>query len=350
MNIQPLTTQQVAEIVGGDVQGDPTLVVTGFSPMDRASATDLIFADRKHANAVAASSAGAAIVEGKPDTANITLIRVKSVDVAVADLLEYLAPDEDMPLAGFHPSAVIAADAEVADDVAVGPNVTVGSRSIIGSHSVLCAGVSIAADVTIGEDTILFQGVVVRERCSIGSRVRIGPNSVIGYDGFGYIQSNDGGLRRVRHIPGVVIEDDVDLGACVCVDRGKLVATRIGTGSKVDNQVQIAHSVEIGQHCILVAQCGIAGSARLGRGVQIGGKAGVKQNTAIGDKAKLAAYSATMRDVPAGETYTWIPALPHRKALRVIHATHMLPDLMERVKRLEKECLATPPNGNLSAK
>jgi UDP-3-O-[3-hydroxymyristoyl] glucosamine N-acyltransferase len=212
--------------------------------------------------------------------------------------------------------------------------VAIGPGAAIADKVVICANATIGRDVEIGEKTVIFEGTVIKSRCRIGRRVRIGPNCVVGFDGFGYYQA-DGKHNLIAHIGNVVIEDDVDLGACVCVDRAKFGSTRVGEGTKVDNLVQIAHNVQIGKHCILVGQCGIAGSTRVGNYVVIGGNAGVRDNITIGDGAKLAAYSATPNNVPAGESVGGAPSRPMSKMRRITAAEAKLPELVKRVRALE---------------
>ncbi|MGB2822949.1 MAG: UDP-3-O-(3-hydroxymyristoyl)glucosamine N-acyltransferase, partial [Phycisphaerae bacterium] len=174
----------------------------------------------------------------------------------------------------------------------------------------------------------------VRAASRIGSRVRIGPNSVIGYDGFGY-RTIDGVHHRIPHIGNVVIEDDVEIGACTCVDRAKFGSTRIGAGAKIDNLVMVAHNCQIGPGSILVGQAGIAGSVRLGRYVVLGGHSGLRDNITVGDGAQVAAYSGVSGDVPAGGKVAGTPARPAKEALRIFQCWPRLPELLKRVKKLE---------------
>ena len=227
----------------------------------------------------------------------------------------------------------------------MGPFCVVGAAAKVGDRSVLCAGVCLGAGVVIGEDSVLFEGVVVRPRCIVGRRVRIGPHSVIGHDGFGYYTA--GGVhRRIPHAGTVIIEDDVELGACTCVDRAKFGATRIGAGTKIDNLVQIAHSVRIGPGCLLAALCGVAGSTRLGTHVVFGGHVGIRDNVSIGSGVTCAAYTAVANDVPDGQTLFGIPALPAREKFRQISYTSRLAALFQRVDELERRLrqLESPKN------
>ncbi len=335
MTSEPLTLRRVAEIVEGTVEGDESVVVEAIAALDQAGPSDLTFADAKHAAGLAGSEAGAAIVEGAHgESAGMPLIRVDDVQAAVFKLLRGLAEPEDLPPIGTDASAAIAAGAEIGRDVAVGPGVVVRDGAKIGDRCVLCANVFVGRDVTVGTDTVLAEGVVVRAASRVGSRVRIGPNSVIGYDGFGY-QTIDGVHHHIPHIGNVVIEDDVEIGACTCVDRAKFGSTRIGAGAKIDNLVMIAHNCQVGAGSILAGQAGIAGSTKLGRYVVLGGHAGLRDNITVGDGAQVAAYCGVSGDVPAGEKVAGIPARPAREALRIFQSWPRLPDLLKRVRKLE---------------
>ncbi|HUT59678.1 MAG TPA: UDP-3-O-(3-hydroxymyristoyl)glucosamine N-acyltransferase [Phycisphaerae bacterium] len=335
MKKQQFTVRTVAEWVGGKVEGDGSLALEGIAPVESAGPKDLTFAaDDKRVARLAESKAAAAIVGREPASASMTLIRVDAVQPAVANLLGHLAGPEDLPAPGRHPTAIIAPDAEVAAEVAVGPYVVVGSGAKIGAGSALCAGVYVGPGVEIGERAVLGPNVVIRDGCRIGNGVRIGPNSVIGQDGFGY-HFSDGVHHKVPHVGTVVIEDDVELGACVCVDRAKFGATRIGAGTKIDNLVQVAHNVQVGRGCLFAALVGIAGSATLGDYVVLGGHAGVRDNVDIGSGVQASAYAAIASNVADGEQVGGIPAGPARQQKRVVLATLKLPELLKRVKELE---------------
>ena len=340
MNEMHMTVRAIADVVGGVVEGGPDVPITGVAAIDVAGPGDVTFAiDARRVAALAKCGAGAAIVGRDASPAEMPLIRVTDVNTAVAALLAHLAPAEDLPPVGVHPRACIAEDAQLGPDVAVGPGVTVGPRVKIGPRSVLCANVSVCADVVLGEETVLFDGAVVRHGCLVGNRVRIGPNSVIGFEGFGYYHA-DGVHHRIPHVGAVIIADDVDIGACTCVDRGKFEPTRIGAGTKLDNLVQIGHSVQVGRHCLMAGQVGVAGSTRLGDGVVIGGSAGLRDNIVLGDGVQCAAFSAVAGNVLPGQAVAGAPAVPARDAYRMMMAQARLPGLIKRVRSLESRLKA----------
>ncbi len=334
---QTMTVGEVADWIGATVEGDDRCRLTGLASIAEAGSDELTFAtDRHHLAQLSLCRAAAVIVPADATVVcDAVVLRVAHVPAAVAELLKRLAGPEDLPPAGVHPSAVVSDEAELADGVAVGPLAVISAGARIASGAVVSARAYIGSDVEIGERTVLAEGVVVRQSCRIGRRCRIGPNSVIGYDGFGYY-TTEGTHHRIVHAGTVVIEDDVDLGACVCVDRAKFSRTRIGAGTKVDNLVQIAHNVDIGPGSIVVAQVGIAGSTRLGHHVVLGGAASIRDNIEVGDLAQVAGRAGVMRDVPAGQTVAGTPAYEGKQFFRMIRALEQLPELLRDVRQLRK--------------
>jgi UDP-3-O-[3-hydroxymyristoyl] glucosamine N-acyltransferase len=277
-------------------------------------------------------------------SSNKTVFRVEDVEEAIADVLSLFAPPVQRPQPGKDRSAKVAASAQVGAECALGPNVVIGNNARLGSRVALHAGVVIGDDVSIGDDCEIYPNVVIRERVSIGQRVIIHAGSVIGSDGFGYRW--DGKKHaKVPQIGTVLIEDDVEIGSCVCIDRAKFGATRIGFGTKIDNLVQIAHNVQIGPHSIIVGQTGIAGSAILGTGVVLGGQTAVRDHITIGDGAMVAARSAIANNVPAKTTISGMPALPHRQSLREQAALRRLPELIVQVRKMQEELEALKKQG-----
>ncbi len=335
MNEKVLTVRTLARHLEANVVGDETVEIHSPAGLDCAGQGQVTFAlDERRARQLNNCNASAAVVPASVGTASMALLQVENPQRAWAQVLHLFADPAPQPPAGVHRLACVDDEALLAQDVSVGPYCVVGPGTRIGQGSVLHAGVIVESDARIGRDCILHSGAIVRRRCRLGDRVEVGPNSVIGHDGFGYY-FHEGAHRKIDHIGNVVIEDDVELGACVCVDRAKFGSTRVGAGSKVDNLVQIAHNVEIGAGSILVGQCGIAGSARLGTYVTVGGSAGVRDNIRIGDRAKLAAYSAAAQDIPEGQTYAGTPAGPASEVFRQHMALQKLPELRKRLKKLE---------------
>ncbi|MFP4105021.1 MAG: UDP-3-O-(3-hydroxymyristoyl)glucosamine N-acyltransferase [Phycisphaerae bacterium] len=332
------TVGSIAAHVGGRLEGDASVEVDGIAPIEQAGPTDLTFAaNAKYARQLDSSSAGAAIVG--PDvgevSADMPVIRVDRIEPVVAGILEMIGEPCDLPAEGIDASARIDPSADIADAVRIGPNVIVGANVTIGRGSMLQAGVCVNAGCRIGEECLLSENVVLKAGTQIGSHVRIGPGSVLGWDGFGYYHA-DGVHHRYPHVGKVVVEDHVDIGANVCIDRAKFGITRIGAGTKIDNLVQIAHNVDIGKACILVGQCGVAGSVKLGNGVMLGGACGIRDHLSMGDGSALAGLSALARDVEPGEKLAGMPAVPFRDFMKLGKAQAKLPALVKTVRKLEE--------------
>jgi len=237
---------------------------------------------------------------------------------------------------GIHPTAIVASSAQVDPTAHIGPFCVVGEKVRIGRECVLQATDHVGANCQLGEETKLFPNVTLYSRTEVGSRVRIHSGAVIGADGFGYVL--DGGLhRKVPQIGNVIIRDEVEIGANVTIDRGALGPTIIGQGSKIDNLVQIAHNVTLGEHCLVVSQAGIAGSTKLGNYVVLGGQVGLAGHLKIGNRVSIAAQSGVMHNIPDGEKWFGYPAQPDRQTKRQMIALQQLPELLKRVAELEKK-------------
>jgi UDP-3-O-[3-hydroxymyristoyl] glucosamine N-acyltransferase len=331
----PFTTAEIAKLIGGEVVGDANAVLKNFAPAEKAQSGDLTFAENEDYFARAEQSAATAIIADKRfSSAKKILIRVPNARIAFAKVLALFFPEKKFP-AGIHPTAIVAASAKIDSSAHVGPHCVVSERVKIGTNSVLQAGNFVGDDCKLGDDVNLFPNVTIYPRAEIGNRVRIHANSVIGSDGFGYVQ--DGGVhRKIPQIGNVVIGDDVEIGAGVTIDRGALGSTVIGGGTKIDNLVQIAHNVEIGEGCLLVAQAGIAGSSKLGNNAVLAGQVGIAGHLKIGNQVTVAAQSGVMHDIPDGEKWFGYPAQPDRDIKRQIIALRQLPELFKRVAELEK--------------
>ena len=332
----PFTTTEIAKLVGGEVVGDGNAVLKSFAPAESAQSGDLTFAENEDYFARAERSAATAIIADKRfSSSKKILIQVPNARIAFAKVLALFFPEQKFT-AGIHPSAVIANSAQVDSSAHIGPHCVVGGRVKIGARSVLQAGNFVGDDSQFGEDVNLFPNVTIYPRTQIGDRVRIHANSVIGSDGYGYVQ--DGGVhRKIPQIGNVVVGDDVEIGAGVTIDRGALGPTIIGKGTKIDNLVQIAHNVEIGEHCLLCAQVGIAGSVKVGNYVVMGGQVGIASHLKIGHRVTIASRAGVMHNIPDGEKWLGAPAQPDREMKRQFIAVQHLPELFKRVAELEKK-------------
>lgn len=329
------TAAQLAQQLDGEITGDSSVELTGFTTPDRAKAGDLLFAENElYFAAAEASAASAILVPQQFSASKKTLIRVKNPRVAYARVLPLFFPEPQLA-AGVHPTAVVAKSAQVDPSAHIGPHCVVGERVKVGARTALLGGNHVGDDSQLGEDTRLFPNVVVYARSQIGNRVRIHAGSVIGSDGYGYVFDN-GQHRKVLQLGNVVIHDDVEIGSNTSIDRAALGSTVIGRGSKIDNLVQIAHNVVVGEGCLIIAQVGIAGSTKLGNFVVLAGQAGLAGHLKIGNQVTVAAQSGVMNDIPDRDKWLGSPACPDKEAKRQYIAVRRLPDLLHRVAELEK--------------
>ncbi len=330
---------EIQEAVGGVLHGAGDTSLSGASSLEDAGPQDLCFiaADR-FVEAATRSSAGAFIVgQHLPALARPQLV-VANPAYAFAQTVErFFAPQPNRR--GIASQLASGTDVRIGPDATIWPNVTLGDRVTLGARVTLYPGVFIGDDATVGDDTVLFPNVAVMDRCRIGNRVRIHGGTVIGSDGFGYVQ-HEGRHHKVPQIGIVVVEDDVEIGANAAVDRATFGQTVIKRGTKIDNLVQVAHNVTVGEHSILVAQVGIAGSTQLGHHVVLGGQAGVGDHLTIGDGAMVAARSGVSKHVPAGEIVSGNPAIPHMTSLRAHSLFPSLPELKQQVRDLERRLAA----------
>jgi len=332
----PFTIAEIARLLAGEVVGDAAAVLTGFATAEAAQPGDLTFAETDDYFAAAEKSAARAIIAGRTavSTKKI-LIRVANPRIAFAQAMAAFFPEPKFA-AGIHPSAVIAKSAQIDPTAHIGPHCTIGERVQLGANVVLQAGNFIGDDSVLGEATNLFPHVTLYPRTQTGQRVRIHAGTVIGADGYGYVL-DQGVHRKIPQVGNVVIGDDVEIGANVTVDRGALGSTVIGKGTKIDNLVQIAHNVQIGEHCIVIAQVGIAGSTKLGNYVILAGQSGVGGHLHIGNQVIVGAQAGVMTDIPDGGKWLGSPAQPDKEFKRQVIAQRHLPGLLKKIAAWEKK-------------
>lgn len=338
----PFTAAEIAGQLQGEVVGDGSITLNGFAPAASAKAGDLTFAENEKHFAVAEQSAASAIItEGKFTSPGKVLIRVRNARVAFAKALTLFFPEPTFA-SGVHPTAVVAATAQVDPSAHIGPHCVVGERTRVGARAVLQGGNHIGADCRLGDDSNLFPNVTLYPRTELGRRVRVHSGSVIGSDGYGYVL-DEGAHRKIPQVGSVIIGDDVEIGACVTIDRGALGPTVIGKGTKIDNLVQIAHNVQIGEHSIIVGQVGIAGSTTVGNYVVLAGQVGIGGHLKIGNQVVVGAKAGVMTDIPDGQKWLGAPAQPDRLIKRQMIAIQHLPELLRRMSALEKKLGLTAP-------
>jgi UDP-3-O-[3-hydroxymyristoyl] glucosamine N-acyltransferase len=337
------TAGSIAASLSARLVGNPALVIDNLESMDRAGHRTLTFIrDAQYAADWPATKAAAALVtEGIEvpghDAAARALLFVPDADLALAKVLELFAPKAEPPAPGIHPSAVVDAAARIDGSASIGPSCTVGPGTVIDAGAVLIANVSVGRDARIGRGTVLHPMVMVGDRCRVGAACIIHGGVIIGADGFGYRPDPAGkGLVKIPHIGHVEIGDAVEVGANSCIDRAKFGATVIGSGTKIDNLVQVAHNCRVGRACLICGTVSLAGSAEVGDGVIIAGGVGVGDHRRIGSGARVGARSSVLNDIPAGETWLGEPALPSRQAAANYAAFRNLSDLARTVKKLQK--------------
>lgn len=336
-----LTLSELARLVDGDiVRGGPDLLIEGIAALDEAGAAELSFlGNEKYRAQYLATRAGAVIVprgvtEG-PETSALIAADNPSFAFGLA-VKHFVAATARVFTPGIHPRAIVDESAKLDPaKVRIHAGAVVMAGAEIGDGSEVGPNTVVGEDVKVGRDCLIYANVTIRERCLVGDRVILQPGVVIGSDGYGY-EVVEGRHVKVDQVGIVEVQDDVEIGANTTIDRARFGRTVIGQGTKVDNLVQIAHNVQIGKHCLLVSQSGVAGSSRTGDYVVIAAQAGVGGHVKIGAKSVLAARAGATADLEGGKTYSGHPARPHMEEQRSRALIRQLPKLAERVKALEK--------------
>lgn len=332
---------QIAGIINGKIEGDPNAAVQDFGKIEEARNGQLSFlANPKYEDFLYSTSASVVIINDSQvlkQPVSTTLIRVPDAYSAFAQLLTAYQQLMAQQLKGIQEPSSIALTASVGADVFIGAFTVIGENTSVGAHSKIYPQVYIGNNVSIGEHTIIHPGVKIYQGCRIGSHVIIHAGTVIGSDGFGFAPQADGTYRKIPQIGNVVIEDHVEIGSNSTIDRATIGSTIIRSGAKLDNLIQIAHNVEIGQFTVIAAQAGISGSTKVGRQVQIGGQAGVVGHITIEDGARINAQSGVSKSVRKGEAVTGSPAFNYTAALRSQAVSRNLPELEKRIKELENQ-------------
>jgi UDP-3-O-[3-hydroxymyristoyl] glucosamine N-acyltransferase len=331
-----VTLSELAQRLDCRLEGDGALEISGVAGLQQAGPGDLTFySNPKYSAALGATRASAVIAGDDAPGAACAVLRSPHPYLAFARAVEILAPPE-RPKPGVHPLAFVGSDVTLGDGVSIGPFVAIGDGVSIGARTILYPHVTIGSGARLGEDCIVHARVSIRERVEIGRRVILQDGVVIGSDGYGFARRPDGTHHKIPQTGGVVIEDDVEIGANSTVDRPAVGETRIGAGAKLDNLVHIAHGVQIGRDVLLAAQVGIAGSTVVEERVTMGGQVGVVGHITIGRGAVLAAQSGVTNSVEAGTFVTGYPAIPNREWLKASTVFKRLPELRKTVADLER--------------
>ena len=327
---------EIAEHFGGTLEGNGNIEIRAVAGLKEAGEGDISFlANPKYAAQVAETAASAVIVPTDWDRpVKCAIIRVANSDQTFAEVAELFYEPVPAPKPGVHPSAVVAESAQLGDGVSIGAHCTIDEGVVIGANTVIQSNCAVGYKTIIGEECILYPLVSIREFAEIGNRVIIHNGAVIGSDGFGYAVQDDGSRTKIPQIGKVVLEDDVEIGANVAIDRARFGKTRVGKGTKVDNLVQIAHNVVIGEHTILCGQSGISGSTTVGSRCIMAGQSGLAGHLEVGDGAIIGAQAGVMKNVSDKVFVMGSPAMPHLQAKKMIANMVTLPKLKEKVKRL----------------
>jgi UDP-3-O-[3-hydroxymyristoyl] glucosamine N-acyltransferase len=340
LRIMAVKVVELAELVGGRLVGEGEVEITGAATIRDARAGDITLADdTKLTRKLAACDASAALVTAEFEPQEKPLIVVDDVRAAFTKVVERFCPPRVRERIGVSPAAFISESAKLGADVDVHPGVTVGEDATIGDGCTLYPGVHVMAGAKVGDDVTIFPGAVLYEHTVVGDRCIVHANAVIGAYGFGY-DMVDGRHKLSAQLGWVVLEDDVEVGAATTIDRGTYGPTIVGQGTKIDNQVMIAHNCLIGKHNMICSQVGVAGSATTGDYVVMAGQVGVRDHVRIGDKAILAAKAGIIGNIPEGTVYVGSPATPMREQRQIQGAISRLPEMRKTVQRLEKTIAA----------
>ncbi len=329
------TLSEIASFLNGEIIGDPQVVIENIRGIDEAGVGDLTFiANPKYLKMLETTNASAVLVSPGTEKADKNLIIVDDPYIALGKVLAFFYPeDHDPPM--ISKETFIEEGAIISEDATIHPGVYVGRGAKIERGVILYTGVCIGRHVRIGEDSILYPNVVVYRRCIVGRRVILHAGVVVGSDGFGFARPGQENIK-IPQVGIVQIDDDVEVGANTTIDRGTIDKTWIQKGVKIDNLVQIAHNVVIGENSVIVSQVGISGSTKLGKSVILGGQAGLVGHINIGDYVMVGAQSGVHEDVPSNQIVSGSPHMPHRQWLRVEACVSHLPEMRKTVAALLK--------------
>ncbi len=340
------SAQQINELLNGQIEGDPTVEVSTIAKIEEAQAGELCFlANMKYESFAYTTQASILLVNAdfepkKP--IHSTLIRVPDAYAAFSKLMNFyqaqLQAQQQQQQTGIHETACIANEVSLGEEVTIGALCYIAKGVRIGANSLLYPQVYTGENVSIGENCIIYPGVKIMHDCIIGNNCTIHAGTIIGSDGFGFAPQADGSYAKIPQLGNVILEDGVEIGANVCVDRATMGSTIIREGVKLDNLIQVGHNVEIGKQTVMAALSGISGSTKIGANCMIGGQVGFSGHIEIADKVKVSAQSGVTKSFKKEEVVlSGAPATYHRDDFRTIVMQRRLPDIMQRMKNLEKE-------------
>ncbi len=337
LNKNSYTLSELADKIGGKIDGDGSLVIHSAAPIESASSGEITFiANEKYIKHIQNTKASAIILDEQVQAPDLAIIRHNNPYLAFAMVLDILYPDLPDVATGVAQSAILENTTTLDLTARIGELCHIRAGVTIGKESRLISSVFVGKNVTIGDNCILSPGVRIMDKCQLGNNVIIHSSTVIGSDGFGFAES-DTGLKKIKQIGNVIIDDNVEIGSNCSIDRGALGPTHIGAGTKIDNLVQVAHNVQIGRHSIIVAQVGISGSTKIGNGVILAGQVGVAGHLEIGDGVMAGGQSGVTKSIKAGKKVFGTPAREIMKSKRIEALLNRLPDMFKRIKKLEEK-------------
>jgi UDP-3-O-[3-hydroxymyristoyl] glucosamine N-acyltransferase len=327
-------------LINGKVEGDASVSVSSFGKIEEAKNGQLaFFSNPKYEEYLYSTSASVIIINEAYELkqpVKAALIRVPDAYSAFATLLDKYQQLVTQQLRGIQQPSYVAQSASIGENVFIGAFAYLGEKVKVGNNTKIFPDAYLGDNVSIGDNSIIHPGVKIYHDCVIGKNVIIHAGTVIGSDGFGFAPQPDGSFKKVPQIGNVIVEDNVEIGANTTIDRATIGSTIIKAGAKLDNLIQIAHNVEIGNSTVVAAQSGISGSTKVGKGVMIGGQAGIVGHIQIGDGAKINAQSGVSKSIEAGKAVTGSPAHDYTSALRSQALSRKLPELEKRIKELEE--------------
>lgn len=333
------TAKQIAAYVGGEIIGDENATVCTFAKIEEGVKGALSFlANPKYASYIYDTQSSIVLVNNDfvPERSiQATLIKTANAYESLAKLMalyESVKPKKT----GISPMASVATSATIGENVYIGPFVSIGEKTVIGDNTIIEANTSVGDSVTIGSDCILYSNVTIYHDCKVGNRCILHAGSVVGADGFGFAPGTNG-YEKIPQIGIAILEDDVEIGANTCIDRATMGATIIKRGVKLDNMVQIAHNVIVDEHTVMAAQCGVAGSTKIGSWCMVGGQAGISGHIKLGNQVKVGGHSGVTNSVQDGKAVMGYPAFEHTQFARATVIFKKLPEMYREMDALKKE-------------
>ena len=336
-----MTVREIASFLDGDIVGNASLEIAGIAKIEDAKAGELTFlSNPKYEKFLESTNASAAIVARSLDISKYqklppAVIQVEDPYASFVIAIQKFSPRPPLLPQGIHPTAVVDSSAKIGKNCAIGPHVVIGKQCEVGDDTTILPCTVLGHGVHIGNSCLIYSNVSIRELCIIGNRVIIQPGAVIGGDGFGFAPRKDGSYQKIPQLGIVVIEDDVEIGSNTCIDRATMGETRIKRGTKLDNLVQIAHNVSVGEDTVIAACTGIAGSTKVGNKVMIGGNAAITGHITIADRVSIAGHAGISKSLTKeGESYFGYPAKEFGRAKRIEGALRQLPELLFTIREI----------------